>query len=115
MDNLYEKLKPTDVVFQNIWLFNEHWPAFPEGFIDSDNNYEKRHEQRQGKVDSARVYAVKNFLEKLGLKQTLELRGLLKESWTFGEALAHVSMSDDELITICETLNDEKSDPKIYT
>lgn len=106
LELLYEKLKPLDVLHQHIWLFNDHWPAFPDGNKEVENEFEKRHEQQQKKIDDARIQAVKVFLKELGLKKTLELRKSVKEYWTLGDALARVITNEVEIISICECLND---------
>lgn len=108
LEDLYIKLTPNDVINQNIWLFNDHWPQFPEGFRDTDKDYEKKYEQQQKKVDRARSEAAIAFLKELGLKNTLELRKQVKESWSLGDALAQVVTKEDEVFSICEYLNDDK-------
>ncbi len=108
LENLYEKLKPLDVLNQYIWLFNDHWPVFPDGAKYVENEFEKRHEQQQKKIDEARSEAVKLFLKELGLEKTLELRKSVKESWTLGDALAKVITNEDEIFSVCECLNEDK-------
>jgi hypothetical protein len=106
-EELYEKLKPLDVINQHIWLFNDYWPAFPEGAKYYKNEFEKRHDQQQQKIDDARNKAAEILLKELGLKKTLELRKSLKESWTLGAALAKVITNQEEIVSVCECLNDE--------
>lgn len=108
LEALYEKLKPLDVLNQHIWLFNDHWPAFPEGNKEVDNEFEKRYEQKQKKIDEARNEAARIFLKELGIKRTLVLRKSAKESWTLGDALARTITNEDEIIFVCECLNDDK-------
>lgn len=105
---LYEKLKPTDEVNQLIWLFNDHWPAFPEGFLYIKGNYEERHDKQQKKIDDARSKAASVFLNKLGLKKTLDLREQVKEQWALGDALARVIKKKEEVLTVCKCLNDDR-------
>ena len=107
-EDLYNKLKPQDVINQHIWLFNDHWPPFPEGLKYDDMEFEKSNEQQQNKIDQARKEAIKIILSEIGLKKTLDLRKLVKESWSLGDALARVITKEDEIISICECLNDEK-------
>lgn len=106
-EELYDKLKPLDVISQHIWLFNDHWPAFPEGAKYDKNEFEKRHDQQQKKIDDARNNAAKVLLKELGLKKTLDLREFAKESWTLGDALARVITKQEEIVSVCECLNDE--------
>lgn len=109
LENLYNKLQPTDIVSKYIWLFNDHWPDFPEGFKYVDNEFEKRHEQQQKRIDEARKNAVTIFLKELGLNKTIELRKQAKEFWILGGSLADVVTNKDEIYTICECLKDEKN------
>lgn len=102
-EKLYNKLEPIDVVNQYIWLFNDRWPAFPEGFkkIETDR------EQQYQKIDEARNTAARIFLKQLGLKKTLELRWSVKEPLTLAYTLAMVITNQDDFISVCEHLMDE--------
>jgi hypothetical protein len=108
IEDLYYKLKPTDIINQFIWLFNDHWPAFPEGFKETDSEFEKRHDLQQKKIDAARIEAASVFLKELGLNKTLELRKQVKESWSLGDALARVATNQEDVFLICECLNDDR-------
>lgn len=107
LEGLYKKLHPTDVINQHIWLFNENWPSFPEGFKETENESEKKYEQRQKKIDVARIKAVSILLKESGLKKTLELRKQVKELWAFGDSLARVITDQEEVFSVCLCLNDE--------
>ncbi len=109
LENLYNKLQPTDIIHKYIWLFNEHWPGFPEGFKYEPNESEKRYEQQQKRIDEARKTAVSVFLQELGLNVTLELRKQVKEFWLLGGALAGVITNKEDVNTVCECLNDDKN------
>ena len=106
--DLYDKLKPEDAINQHIWLFNDHWPSFPEGSNYDAKEFDKSHEKQQSRIDQARKEAVKIILSEIGLKKTLELRKSVKESWSLGDALAIVITNEDEIISVCECLNDDK-------
>ncbi len=108
LENLYYKLQPKDSINKYIWLFNDHWPEFPEGFKYVDNEFEKRHEQQQKLIYEARKTAVATFLQELGLNATLELRKQAKEFWLLGDVLASVITNQNEILTVCECLNDDK-------
>lgn len=109
LENLYNKLQPTDIIHKYIWLFNEHWPEFPEGFKYEPNESEKRYDQQQKRIDEARKTAVTVFLQELGLNATLELRKQVKEFWLLGGALAGVVTNKEDVITVCECLYDDKN------
>lgn len=109
LDNLYNILQPTDIIHRYIWLFNEHSPEFPEGFKYEPNELEKRYKQQQKRIDEARKTAVMFFLQELGLKATLELRKQVKEFCLFGGTLADVIANQEDVLTVCECLYDDKN------
>ena len=108
LEMLYEKLKPVNIVNQLIWLFNDHWPAFPEGFEYAKGDHERVHDNQQKKIDNARREAVVIFLKNLGLEKTLELRKHVKESWAFGDAMASIINTHEQVLVVCECLNDDQ-------
>ncbi|GIV43779.1 MAG: hypothetical protein KatS3mg035_0902 [Bacteroidia bacterium] len=107
LENLYNKLQPTDIIRKYIWLFNEHWPEFPEGFKYEPNESEKRFEQQQKHIDEVRENVVMIFLKEIGVNRTIELRKIVKEKWTLGDTLAKVIKSKTDIIKICDCLYDE--------
>lgn len=107
-EDLYNKLEPQDAINQHIWLFNDHWPAFTDGLRYEENESNKRHEQQQSRIDQARKEAIKIIISEIGLKKTLDLRKSVKESWSLGDALARVITNEDEIISVCESLYDDK-------
>ncbi len=109
LEVLYNKLQPSSTLEKYIWLFNDHWPEFPEGFVYKDNESEKRHEQQQKRVDDARKDAVTNFISELGLDKTLELRNEISQLWAFGYAMADVITKQKDIFTISKCLYDEES------
>ena len=109
LENLYNKLQPTDIIHKYIWLFNKHLPEFPEGFIYEPNESEKRYEQQQKRVDEARIKAATVFLQELGLKPTLDLRKQVKEFCLLGSTLADVITNQEDVLKVCENLYDEKN------
>jgi len=105
LENLYYKIQPTDIINKFIWLFNDHWPKFPEGFKYKDKQYE----EQQKRIDEARVDAVTKFIKELGLTKTIALRNEVKEFWLLGDALARVVTSPEDILLVCGCLNDEKN------
>ena len=109
LEALYNKLQPSSTLEKYIWLFNDHWPEFPEGFVYKDNEPGKRHKQQQKRVDDARKDAVTNFTSELGLDKTLELRNEISQLWAFGYALADVITKQEDIFTVNKCLYDEES------
>lgn len=110
-EELYHKLQPEDVVKQNIWLFNNHHLEFPEGYIYDKDDGVDRYALRQNQVDETRKQAVEQLIDSLGVEATLALRNDVKEYWIFGDAFARVNLTDDDVLTVCDSLEDE--DPYI--
>ena len=105
-ESLYEKLEPSDVINKYVWLFNDHWPAFPEGFRFGEDT--KGYEEQQIKINKKRIEVVKIFLTEVGLEKTIELRKVVKESWCLGEALSEVLTDQKQIILVCQCLYDDK-------
>ncbi|HAL65357.1 MAG TPA: hypothetical protein DCP10_07315 [Bacteroidales bacterium] len=107
LENLYNKLQPPDIISKYIWLFNDKWPALPEGLKNDFN--EKSQEQILKRIKDVRKNAITIFLQELGLNQTIELRKQVKEPWLLGEPLADIITSQEEIITVCQCLKDDKN------
>ncbi|MEX0995820.1 MAG: hypothetical protein WDZ45_02080 [Flavobacteriaceae bacterium] len=110
LEALYNKLQPVSILDKYIWVFNDHWPEFPEGFEYKDNESEKRYDHQQKRVDVARKNAIINFISELGLDRTLKLRNEISQLWAFGHALAVVINLQEDILTICKCLYDEESE-----
>ncbi|MCK6613720.1 MAG: hypothetical protein L6Q47_05740 [Ignavibacteriaceae bacterium] len=108
-EKLYYKIQPEDIVNKYSWLFNTQWPQLPESYKYEDNEHGEWYEKRQKHIDDERKTAVKQFVEELGLKTTLELRTQVKEPWLLGGALANEVINQDDILTVCSCLYDEKS------
>ena len=105
-EQLYNKLTPSDAINRNIWLFNDYYPALPEGLKDDSTDSEEKYEQRQKKINQLRIEAVKTIIDEIGLKRSIELRNSVKESSTLGEAFAEVINDENDILTTCKCLND---------
>lgn len=103
LEEIYNKLSPVNVVEKYIWLFNDHWPAFPDGA-----EYQSSHEQQAVRNQNARNNAVKYFLEETGLDATIELRKIVKQPWLFGGTLANVVVEKNNILTVLNCLYDSK-------
>ena len=102
LEDLYNKLQPTDIINKYIWIFNDSYPAFTEGF-----NELKEYDQRLKKIDDTRYQAALVFLSELGLKRTLELRKQVKMPWALGDTLAKIIVNQEDVLIACECLNDD--------
>ena len=106
-EDLYFKLKPADTLNQYIWLFNDHWPKLPEGFIyDSDSNG-KQYEQHQAQIDNVRIEGLKAILNEYGINKIKDLYKSVKQPWILGATLAKIISDEKDIIFISQVLNDQ--------
>lgn len=108
-EELYNKLEPVENIQKYLWLFNEQWPEFPQGFEYKDKNYVKKHEQQQDEIDKARVQGLKIILDQYGIEKIKELSNNVKEPWTLGDALAKIIDDEGQTFSVVELLNNEKN------
>lgn len=106
-EELYNTLQPKDVVKQNIWLFNNHHLEFTEGFIYDKDDGVDRYALKQNKVDEIRKRAVEQLIDNLGVEATLALRNDVKEFWIFGDAFARAKLTDEDILKVSYSLEDE--------
>lgn len=114
IEELYNMIQPVDLVQKYVWLFNEHWPDFPEGSRDEEGDLKLSHEKQQERIDEARLDAVKNFLSTFGLEGTIALKDQIKQPGTFGDALAKIVSSKEDILKLCRSINDNDSDTWLF-
>ncbi len=98
LQSLYERLEPKDTELKYKWLFDEHWPTFPEGYTTETTSGESLHEQQQKKIIERRIQGLEKILDQFGIEGAIELNTRVKESWALGDTLAQIV--DDEQTTI---------------
>ncbi|QMU26601.1 hypothetical protein [Adhaeribacter radiodurans] len=108
LEIIYERLTPKDSILKYKWLFDDHWPRFPEGDGREEGQSESRHDQMQKKIDDRRVEALKIILEEYGLSKVISLSQSIKEPWSLGDTLAKIS--NDEVLTEIIGLLDTSDD-----
>jgi hypothetical protein len=101
---LYEKLSPSDDLEKIKWMFNDHWPSFPDGYDREEISYE----EQQLIIDQKRIEALKEIYEKYGVPEIIKLISEIKESWTLGGTLAHILESDEDIIAIGQLLQNKE-------
>lgn len=84
---LYERYEPIDPIEKIRWIFDDHWPKFPEGGNIRSSDGRDDHSK---KVTAARLEGVITILENGGIEKILQLAKEVKEPWILGEALAKV-------------------------
>jgi hypothetical protein len=84
---LYQLYEPQDPVEKILWLFNEHWPQFPEGGNLRNSNAVDAHGK---KINTARLNGIETILKNGGIGKVVQLATQVKEPWTLGEALSKI-------------------------
>jgi len=107
-EKIYEILIPTDYIANTIWMFNEHWPVFPEGNKFESGFYDKE----EIFINDQRIKGLTNIYQKAGFEKIVELKNNIKEPWIFGDILGHIVSDEEEIIKLCELLKEKKSDTR---
>lgn len=107
-EKLYEALKPTDVIDNTIWMFNDQWPNFPGGYIYKSDT----HDDQERLIRDKRIEGLTGIYEKYGIEKILKLTSDVKESWILGDILGYIVNEDEEIIKVCNLLNKENNDLK---
>ena len=105
---LYNQLEPIDVISMYSWLFNEHFPHFPEGIkYEEDTRY--KYKQQQEKIDSKRIEGLKKILDKYGIEKIKEISRLVKQPSFLGDTLAKILNDESKIFPLLELLNGDKN------
>ena len=97
---IYKRLEPSDPIERVIWMFNEYWPNFPEGI----ERKELSHEEREKLMLKRRIEGLDAIYQEFGFQKVKELAKTVKESWIYGDALAHIIYTEKEILSLCEYL-----------
>ncbi len=102
-ESIYNKLEPSDPIERVIWMFNDHWPQFPEGIKRIELPVQKQQEL----ILERRVEALKSIYQEFGIKKVRQLVKSTKEPWIYGDTLAYVIEDEEEIVSLCEYLKVE--------
>lgn len=104
-DALYKALEPTDETDKILWLFNEHWPTFPEG-----HDYETEPiEVREEKINKCREKALSIIYSTYGLDNIIQFIDLIpaENAWIIGETSARIVNDEAEILQLCAFLKED--------
>lgn len=104
-ENIYDKLEPSDPVERVIWMFNDHWPGFPEGLERKELSYQ----DQEKLILERRVEGLQSIYREFGFKKVKEIVKIVKETWIYGDTLAHVIDNEEEILSLCEYLKVEEA------
>lgn len=102
LEDLYNRLRPQNVIRQYLWLFNEQWPKIPEGIQYKSNEYE----EAEKIFASKRSHALTSILTQVDLDKVMALRTQIEAPETLGRTLATIINDREEVLHICQCLND---------
>jgi hypothetical protein len=103
-ESIYKKLEPSDPVERVIWMFNDHWPNFPEGIERKELSVREQEEL----VVNRRVEGLKGIYQKFGFECVKDLAKTVKEAWVYGDTLARIINKEDEVLSLCEYLKEDE-------
>lgn len=82
--SIYDNLYPFETIDRYQWLFEDHWPEFPEGFQFGI----KSHDEQQEIINDTRKAAIQSIYNEFGFIRIDQLSSKVKEKWAFGIAAA---------------------------
>lgn len=102
LKDLYQRLQPQNVIRQYLWLFNKQYPKIPEGIQYRPNKYE----EAKKIYASKRSDALTSILAQVNLDEVMALRTQIEAPETLGRTLATIINDQEEVLQICQCLND---------
>jgi len=108
-EQIYHALAPADDILKVIWLFDEHWPSFPEGFQRKLVSIE----EQQNFINERRVEALRKIYTDYGLHRIEEIAATLKDPWILGDTLAHIVQDNEEIVSLCKHLESDGNDLRL--
>ncbi len=85
-EKLYEILQPTQTVEKIVWMFNEHWPNFPQGHKYKTDS----HDEQEKFILEKRIQGLKAIYKEHGLSKIIELGKDVKEVRILGDVLSYI-------------------------
>lgn len=98
---LYHSLEPKDSIQKNIWLFNENWPQFLEGYKHERGSHNEQH----ALIASRRAEVLDEMYKAYGIEKIKEIGLTVKEPWAYGETLAMILEKEEDIISLSGFLN----------
>ncbi len=102
-ETIYHRLQPADEIVRVQWLFDEHWPSFPEGL----ERKTKSHEDQVKYINQKRVEGLTSIYNTYGVEKVEELALIVKEPQILGDTTGQVVNDENDVLVIAELLNDE--------
>jgi hypothetical protein len=101
---IYKRLEPSDAVEKVLWMFNDHWPNFPEGIEKKELSSREQEEF----IAKRRVKELTIIYHEFGFEKVKALARIVKETWVYGDTLAHIVSKEEEVLSLCEYLKEEE-------
>jgi len=101
---IYIMLEPKDNIGKVVWLFNEHWPALPDGIMIEPRQYEKQEQFIRNK----RIEGLTTIYRENGLNKIVELSNTVENNGILGDILGNIEITNEESILLCESLKSDK-------
>ncbi|MBK7816317.1 MAG: hypothetical protein IPJ60_01465 [Sphingobacteriaceae bacterium] len=110
-EKLYIEKQPKDDISNLTWLFDDHWPRLPDGFIRPNKSIEEQTEL----IKEKRIEALSKIYKQYGIEKIKELSFTVKYPFSLASTLNEIQISSTELLSIVSLIsNDEKNLSFIY-
>jgi hypothetical protein len=104
-EELYYSLEPINEIDKVIWIFDDNY----QQFLDGVNLDEISFEEREKIIRNKKEAVIETIYSAGGIDEVIKCAGKVIEKYSFGEALASVVNSEEEIIQLCHLLNEEDS------
>lgn len=104
-EKLFHALEPEDVIQKSIWMFEDHHPEFPEGYVYEKDSYEEHLKS----INQKRIEELNNIYINFGIEKIKELSYSVKQPWILGDTLAYIIKKEKEIFSLCELLNNKNA------
>jgi hypothetical protein len=102
---LYRMFTPESNTIASLWVFNEHWPHFPEGFGNAKDNGTDQEEF----IRKKRIETLKRLYKENDFGAFLDFVTMVKEPWIFGSTASMISLKLSEKVKFAQMCDSTES------
>lgn len=101
LESLMEKVAPDNIIEKHLWMFDESWPYFPEGYNRASNSYDEQEEY----IRNRRIDGLKEIITNYGFEHSISLIKKIKEPGIYGDTLAYILDGTDHFRFLVNLIN----------
>lgn len=109
-EKIYHNLEPVDEIQKVQWLFEEHWPSFPEGI----EREETLHENQQNFIDQKRLEGLKKVYNIYSIEKIKEMASIIKEPEILGDTTGRIVDDESDILSISKLLNSDNNSLRFF-